>query len=128
MPSSFEEVRIVWNGKQYSIKPDQMMRCIAAVEDVITLAELYRFSSRETLPYGKVAMALGVILRFAGAQVEDSEIYSGMFKTQGEDVKTIAVDAVQKILALMIPPEHLRKAASPEEETAGKDAAGATAL
>lgn len=131
MPSAFEEVRIAWKGREYTIPPDQVMRCIAKVEDIVTLAELQQFSQRQTLPYGKMAMAYGVILRHAGARVSDAEIYNEMFKV-GEDARSVAVEAVQNLLLLMIPPEHIAKAqaaqaaaaAEAAEGTGGKSAAG----
>lgn len=109
----FEEVSFEWNGRKYSIPPDRILQCIAKVEDVITLVELHRFTEKTTVPYAKLAMAYGMILRHAGAQVEDAEVHEAMFK--GGDATSTAVAAVNALLVMMIPPSIHRQKEAPGE-------------
>lgn len=95
----FEEVRLKWKEKEYVIPENRVMRLIAKVEDVITLAELINYSERNTTPVAKVASAYGVMLRFAGARVEDEEIYSQFYDAGAETI----IESTFALLAIMSP-------------------------
>jgi hypothetical protein len=113
MPGAFESVAISWRGVEKVILPDQLLRCIAKIEDVLTLAELERYAEERKVPFGKIAMAFGAVLRHAGFKVTDLEVYRELFnETEGtEDEKkyAVAIDAVQKLLVLMLPPDYIQK-------------------
>lgn len=104
----FEPVTLTWSGKDYVIPADGVLRCIAQVEDVITLGTLHTFISKGNLPLAKIAGAFGVALRAAGCRVTDDEVYSGMFTAKGAELQRRAFEAVAVLQQLMIPPEHLR--------------------
>jgi hypothetical protein len=110
--SRFDDIRLSWAGREYTLPAGRVMAAIARVEDVITLVELRRYSERGTAPMAKLAMAYASVLREAGARVEDEEVYVGMFgpETSGAAVLT----AINGLLAMMLPPEHLRAEASGE--------------
>jgi hypothetical protein len=116
----FEEVRFGWNGREYKIPPDQVMRLLAQIEDVVTMGDLYRYSVSGRPPLAKLATAYGLALRYAGANVSDEEIYVGMFKSKGKELQTTVVRAIQALLSLMVPPAALQ-----ELETAAKNAGAA---
>src|SRR4051812_21281849 len=101
----FEPVRLTWKGTEYVIPPDQVMRCIAKIEDVITLAELHRAMGKP--PLAKLAMAYGAALRHAGARAEDDEVYAAMFKS-GKDMHGQVTGAVYTLLVMMMPPDALK--------------------
>lgn len=103
----FEEVKLTWNGRDFVIPPDQVLPCIAKVEDVLTLAQLWRAMERQALPLAKLAQAYGMVLRHAGAVVSDEDVYAALF-TSGE-MQARARDAVLTLQVMMIPPEHLRE-------------------
>lgn len=105
MSGVFEPVTLTWDGRDYTIAADQVMRCIAAVEEVITLGELNEFSIKGQCPLARVAQAFGVVLRFAGCQVRDDVVYAGMFSKGGGNA---ARDAVQTLLLMMVPPSTYR--------------------
>lgn len=114
----FEEVKLTWKGREYSIPPDQVLRLIAKVEDIIPFAELASISPRK-VPFARIAAAYGAMLRHAGAAVTDEEVYEGMWAGGGKDLKRLAVTAVLTLQALMVPPAALREQAT----KAKKDAA-----
>lgn len=114
----FEEVALKWGGREYKIAPDSIMRLLAQIEEVVTMADLYRYSTQGRPPLAKLSTAFGMALRHAGAQVSDEEVYAGMFEGGGKDVQMRVFNSVQTLLALMIPPSAL--AASVEEGAAGK--------
>jgi hypothetical protein len=104
----FEEIRYTWGGKDYTLPPGRVLRAIAAVEEVLTMAELHRYMQAGKPPLAKLAMAYGAVLRQAGAIVSDDEIYAGMFA--GGEMKERVGTAIGALLAMMIPPESLRQA------------------
>lgn len=111
----FAPIKLEWNGKQHTIAPNRVLPAIAEVEEVFTLDELQRFSKRGTAPVAKLAMAYGKLLRFAGAVVDDDEVYAGMFVDNNGQT---AANATSSLLALMLPPPGMINA------DAGKSAAG----
>lgn len=121
--SIFEEIRLSWGGKDYVIPPDQVMRVIAKVEDVITLSELHTSMAGRKPPIGKLAQAFGITLRHAGASVTDEQVYAGMF--EGAAMRERLTAAVTVLLALMIPPQSIKAAG--EGKDPGKDQAAVPA-
>jgi hypothetical protein len=115
----FEQITLTWKGREYVIPPDNVLRCIAMVEDVLPLGVLAQ-SATGDYKLAKLAAAFAVALRYAGAKVTDEEVYSGMFEGQGADLAAKARAYVFALQAMMIPPEQLRSS----EKT---DAAGARA-
>jgi hypothetical protein len=103
----FEPIRLEWNGAEYRIPADNVLRGIAKVEEVITLPELVAYEMRGTVPLAKVAMAYGALLRLAGAQAKDEEVFASLF---GNGLgQAHAMGTAAALLATMIPPPVLRK-------------------
>jgi hypothetical protein len=100
----FEEITLTWAGAEYSIKPNEVMGAIARVEEVITLSELAKFSQNGNVPFSRIAMAFASVLRYAGANVKDDEVYAGMFAGAKDNS---AMQSIQTLLALMVPPSAL---------------------
>lgn len=111
----FAEVRLNWKGRDYVIPPDRVMRAIAVVEDVVTIAELGEMA---TIPKARkltrLAEAFGAVLRFAGAEASDEEVYAGLFD---KNSKGAAIQAVMALLAMMMPPAAVVEAG---DATSGK--------
>lgn len=114
----FEPITLHWEGRDYSIPPDDVLRCIAKIEDHITLIELSTASNKRTIPLAKMAIAFGAVLRHAGAHVSDDEVYAGMF-ADGNLVNKAQV-AVTTLLTLMIPPGSLTQDAAAGASPPGK--------
>lgn len=116
----FEQITLSWGGKDYFIEPDNVMRAIAKVEDVITLVQIARCYETRDIPLVKIAQAYAAVLRHAGARVEDDEVYNDLF--QNGELQKRAWAAINTLQRMMIPPDHLR-----QETLPGKGAAGETA-
>lgn len=101
---AFEAFECEWGGKKYTIAPHRILRAIALVEDVVTLAQLQEHGERGSLPMAKIAMAFGVLLRYAGASVTDVEVYEGLFSSIKDKNAQGIVDAVVILMSLMVPP------------------------
>lgn len=118
---SFEDIRLEWAGKEYTIKSNRMLGAIARIEDVVTLSELQRFGARGTVPMAKIAMAYGAVLRYMGAEVTDDEVYAGMFGATGTGADAV-VNSISALVAMMIPPQPEKPAKEPKPGNAVKAA------
>ena len=115
--SIFEKVVLTWEGRQYTIPPTRILQCIAKIEEVITLVELNRYVLAGTAPLARLAQAYGAVLRHAGANVADDEVYVAMFSGSGQQER--AAQANNTLLLLMVPQSAIDKA-TPQEGTEGK--------
>ena len=124
MAGVFEEVQLSWKGKDYAIAADNVLLAIQKLEDVLTLGELATSMSKGRLPLGKLSAAFGILLRHAGAEVSNEEVYSAMFADAGKHLQQQAFAAALTLHKLMVPPEHLR--AAPGKPAAAPQRAGSS--
>lgn len=118
----FEPVRLEWRGVEHRIPADNVLRGIAKVEEIITLPELVAYEMRGTVPLAKVSMAYGALLRHAGAEVKNEEVFAALFGDGGNQAHAMGTAAA--LLSTMIPPPVLqKKLAGDAKGRAGKLAA-----
>ncbi len=103
----FEPVALEWLGKEHRIPADNVLRGIAKVEEVITLPQLVAYELRDSVPVAHLSMAYGALLRHAGAEVKDEEVYASIFGNGPNQAHAMAM--VTALLATMIPPPVLQK-------------------
>jgi hypothetical protein len=65
-------IKISFKGKDYSISDSSAFEAGAAVEDVVTFAEMASWGAKPK--FFTLARAIGALLRFAGAKVSDREV------------------------------------------------------
>jgi hypothetical protein len=108
----FDPVILVWHGKRHTIPADRVLKTIARVEEVLTYQELGEYASGSRNPsISKLCMAYGAVLRSAGAEVSDDEVFAGMFDANtAETVST----AVVSLMSMMIPKSSASKASKSE--------------
>src|SRR5688500_12542935 len=91
MSGAFEDVKLVWNEREYTIPARNMLRAVAIIEDHVTMPELQKFAVRGTAPLARLAGAFSGVLTFAGCpKVTAEDVYSAMFDG---DEKAQAVSA-----------------------------------
>jgi len=120
----FEEVTLTWDGRDYKIPPERVLKCIAAVEEVLPLWRVSQATVAD-LRLADLSEAFSAVLRFAGADVSADEFYSRLFDGDGPELAKKARTYCYTLQALMIPPKHLR--GNQGEGAAKKDAAAKTA-
>ena len=100
--SVFDDVKIKWDGKEYTIPSNRVMPLIERIEDHVSFGDL----AGKKPKIGKIASAWAEVLRYAGASVSDEQVYADMFKsaTSGQ-IHT----AISGLLMIMVPPEALQK-------------------
>lgn len=121
----FEDVKLTWNGREYTLPSQRVMRTISQIENHITLVELTEANERGSLPIAKLTAAFGILLRNAGAKVTDEDIYGAMFSSN-ENMAIMVQQSIEQLLTLMIPPKVLAKKLEDREEAEGKEAAEET--
>lgn len=130
MSRIFEDVKIKWDGQEYSIKSEKVLQAIAIIEEHITFSEIGEASQKKGgVSLVKIAQAYGSVLRFAGADVTDEAVYEGLFgnKNMSGNIQSV----LNGLLAMMIPPSVLRETAKSvlsgeaDSKSAGKTGAPA---
>lgn len=104
--SIFKTIELSFKNKSYKIEPTNVMRCLAQIEDVITLQDL---SNANRIPLVKLSQAYGIALRHAGANVSDEDVYECVFEEGGS---AMVSSAVAGLLSMMIPPAKFQAVAS----------------
>lgn len=127
----FETVTLRWQGGEYAIPPERQLRLIADLEDILATPgtpAVLALTSKNTPNYARLSEAYGAALRFAGAEVEDAEIYLHLqdLLSEGDPSAAILVQReVIGLLAIMSPPAH-RKITTPKETAPEKSNRGET--
>lgn len=109
---SFKPHELTWNGKTYTIEPTNILRAIACVEDVITVPQMgvmvqsANAGDSSMVKASQIARAYAELLRFAGADVEDVDVYAGMFNKT--DAAGDPVEALANLLLICTPPGPLQ--------------------
>lgn len=108
----FRDVTITWRGKEYSVTPS--LRLLRTIEMMgISLFAVASSVSSGAPAFASMASIAGVLLRSAGANVTDEEIYAEMQKSlQSGDAQAV----VEMMGSIMM-------AFSPVDEDQGKAAA-----
>lgn len=97
----FQDIKLEWNGEAFTVPSNRVMGAIAIIEEHVTLKELYESVGRGTAKLSKLASAYGGVLRYAGAKVQDEDVYAGMFDSKAAENVSAAVAG---LLSMMIPP------------------------
>jgi hypothetical protein len=104
----FDDIKLSWHGKEYRIPANRVLGAVVRVEDILTLTQLADFVQKGNPPLGKLSQAYGAVLRYAGADVDDDEVFADMFGKG--DAQALAVDAVMTLFNLMVPKATLAAA------------------
>jgi hypothetical protein len=109
MTGVFQDVRLAWGDRSFTIPAHKIMGAIAVIERHITLKELGTAArDRETVPLAALASAWAAVLNYAGAEdVSNEEIYRDML---GGGAANTIIPAIEGLMAMMIPPAQLASA------------------
>lgn len=118
MGSLFADKTFGWDGVTYTIPARQVLEAIARVEEHITLPELLAFGARSTIPTSKLSRAYGELIRYAGGQVTDEEVYQGMFSAMvgAPEHSNAIVTACAGLIQMMVPKSKGNPVRAPGEE------------
>jgi ribosomal protein L12E/L44/L45/RPP1/RPP2 len=98
--SGFEAVTLKWKGQAFTIPPHRVLGAIACIEEHLTLDVIHRAHEGRHVPAAKVSLAFAAVLRYAGAAVEDVEVYTAIFQPNDSHMQ----QALTALLMMMVPP------------------------
>jgi hypothetical protein len=101
----FQPIRLSWHSRDFTIPAERVMGAIAVVEEVMTFPEIVRMIGGGHPNISKVARAYGALLRYAGAGVDDDEVYEGLFKPGTMHAQVLT--ALDMLAAMMLPPSAI---------------------
>lgn len=103
------DIVLTWKAKEYRIPESRAFEAGAALEDVVTLADIQSWATNPR--FFVIAKATGLLLRFAGCKVSDSEVKQEIDRSiaraaqQGlaeEHAKELfAIRAMQQLVAVL---------------------------
>jgi hypothetical protein len=111
----FDDIEIEYNGKTRTIKATEVMRCIAKVEQAVSLPDLVEFMQSGKPRMASLAIGYTALLNYAGFRVTEAQVYAGMFGDQDKVVS--AIEATSALMSLMIPPSALNDKKKAEIES-----------
>lgn len=88
MAAIFQEIQLGWGGEQYSITPT--MKLLNKIEQDVSLARLAHRMSVGDVPMSQLACVIGTLLRAAGANASDEEVYSEMMTGEPGAIQDMA--------------------------------------
>ena len=112
----FEDISVSWGGEEYVIPANRVMGAIAIIEDVFVFGELVEGVQTGRLAMNKLARAYGGLLRYAGARVNDEDVYGGMFRPG--KLREAIPEAINTLMVIMTPPEALKAVGDAEADGA----------
>ena len=118
--SRFEEIGLKWGGEEYKVPPNRVMGLIESIESIITLEEINLMMRSGTIKRSQLARAYRSALSYAGANVTTEDVYDTFF---GESMIEATTSIMVGLLAMMIPPEHLRSKQNPKLKAVAQKAA-----
>ncbi len=114
MAAIFEEVTLEWNGQTYTVTPTYRM--IQRIEQDVSIAGISQRLAEGNPPMSHIASVVGVLLRAAGAQVEDSDIYEKMLtELEPDQIRELA----EVVVSAFVPTSKNSNSPAKEPEAGG---------
>jgi len=113
MAGVFQELEIEWKGKTYRVKPT--MQLINRIEQDVSLSRLAQRMYKGDVPASHIATVVGHLLRSAGVDVKDEELYLEMMTGNNPDVISGMCAAVV-VAAFPSPPGNVDAPAKPTKQ------------
>ena len=95
MAAVFRDVTLGWGGEDYSVTPT--MALLNKIEQDISLSELAYRMSVGKVPMSQLAVVIGVMLRSAGANASDEEVYQELMTGDTEAVQGMAAAVMEAV-------------------------------
>lgn len=119
----FQPITIKWQGEAHEVPEDEVMGLIDSIEDHVTLDELHHMQFTGKIKRMQIAKgyaaALNYAIRASGdklKRITADDVYTELY-APGKALEN-TVNQVYGLIAMLIPPEHLR--AGDKESGEGK--------
>lgn len=104
MREVFQDVKVSWSGETKIILSTNLLRLIAQIEEELPIQDLLIAANSGKMPVAKVSICYGLILRYAGFDVSDDEVYERLLKPND----TAAFDIVLALSMMVLPKSMLK--------------------
>lgn len=117
--TGFSSIDLKWQGKEYHIPANRVLETVAAVEEVVTVNELFEMSQTRRISSVKIARAYAQVMRSAGIAVKDEEAYERIIS--GSMTSEAQFDVLINLICMLLPKSTLDDAlkVAAEMEKAG---------
>ncbi len=126
----FEDVTFEWDGEKYTVPANKQLMLVAKIESAL-VGDTGRQAIDLLLqpngpPHAHLAAAFEAALRYAGAQIEDGEVYLAImndFADGSSDAVTKIAVATLTLLSVVAPPigRAMRDDKKPKKKAKTKD-------
>jgi hypothetical protein len=104
--SIFNPIKMAWHGKDITVPANQVLGAIAVVEEVIPMDQVAAIVfNRTRINVAKISQAYGALLRYAGQEVSDEDVFIAMFDSS-EKLEQ-AREAMKALALIVMPPAML---------------------
>lgn len=102
----WRDLQLEWEGKSYLLRADEFFTVACDVEEIVDFKKLSEM--QECPQFGKIAKCYGIMLRHAGADVSDRDIYRGIMsqiarsEEEGSGKQLAALAAVSALMSVLL--------------------------
>jgi predicted ATP-dependent serine protease len=93
MAAVFQAVEITWGGEVYRVKPT--MRILNEIEQLSPLSKIARRILDGEPPKSHIAVAVAILLRSAGVQVSDEDVYAELVTGDSSFVADVGIALIR---------------------------------
>lgn len=109
----FQPVKLMWKGKEVLIPSSKVLGAIAVSEQHLSLFDIAELRMRPKP--ASVAAAYAAVLRYAGEDVTDEEVYN-VICDPAEDTSNVMID-ISALVMMMLPSSVVRGNSAPDAAT-----------
>lgn len=89
MAAVYKDILMEWKGVEYTVKPT--MRLLQDIEQKFSISRVAHRITQGDLPLSHMASIVGIMLRSAGAEVTDDEVFSELMMGDAQVVQNMVI-------------------------------------
>src|SRR5690554_10296 len=117
MAAVYQDILMEWEGTEYTVKPT--MRLMQDIEQKFSISRVAHRITQGDVPLSHMAAIVGAMLRSAGAEVTDDDVFSELMTGDAQVVQDMAI----ALISAAFPFQGKDQGNSPAPKPAAKKAA-----
>lgn len=89
MAAVYQDILLEWKGAEYTIKPS--MKLLQDIEQKFSISRVAHRITTGDVPLSHMASIVGIMLRSAGSEVTDDEVFSELMQGDAQVVQDMAI-------------------------------------
>lgn len=89
MAAVYQDILLEWKGVEHTIKPS--MRLLQDIEQKFSISRVAHRLATGDVPLSHMASIVGIMLRSAGAEVTDDDVFSELMQGDAQVVQDMAI-------------------------------------